>query len=125
MKLIATIFAFFTLALALPGMAEDAPADAESLYRQALRIHSAANKSASNADTEQAQKALALYMKAAKLGHPDALNYVGGFYDKGIVVKRDLAKAFRLTCLQRPGKKPLAYDEFLRGSPQFLTNLNP
>ena len=28
----------------------------------------------------------------------------------------------RLTCLQRPGKKPLAYDEFLRGSPQFLTN---
>ncbi len=31
----------------------------------------------------------------------------------------------RLTCLQRPGKKPLTYDEFLRGSPQFLTNFKP
>ncbi len=108
MKLIATIFAFFTLALALPGMAEDAPADAESLYRQALRIHSAANKSASNADTEQAQKALALYMKAAKLGHPDALNYVGGFYDKGIVVKRDLAKAFSSYMQAASAGNPLA-----------------
>ncbi len=31
----------------------------------------------------------------------------------------------RLTCLQKPGKKPLTYDEFLRGSPQFLTNFKP
>jgi hypothetical protein len=94
MKLIATIFTFFALAFALPCMAEDAASDAETLYRQALQIHLASNESNAATRAAKEQEALAIFTKAAKLGHSEALLYVGGFYDKGNIVQKDLPKAF-------------------------------
>jgi len=94
MKLITTIFTLFTLTFSLPCMAEDAASDAEALYRKALQIHLAYDEGLTDADSVKEQEALALFMRAAKLGHPDALIYVGGFYDKGNIVKKDLSKAF-------------------------------
>lgn len=90
MRLIIAIFTLFALTFALPCMAENPASEAEDLYQKALQIHLASD----DTDSAKEQKALSLFMKAAKLGHPGALTYVGGFYDKGNVVKRDLSKAF-------------------------------
>ena len=90
MRLIIAIFTLFALTFALPCMAENPASEAEDLYQKALQIHLASD----DTDSAKEQKALSLFMKAAKLGHPGALLYVGGFYDKGNMVKRDLPKAF-------------------------------
>jgi len=97
MRFITTIFIFLTLLFTLPCMGEDTSSlsEAEALYQQAQKIHFAPDESTTvSTESSEAQRALSLYMKAAKLGHPGALLYVGGFYDKGNMVKRDLSKAF-------------------------------